>query len=253
MRVARVGFRSAAFLTSTAASVYFLNRAKARAPDRLRTELKDVHLKRYVSRVMRVLRIQTRYEPALPAPRTKRGRLVVANHQSAVDIGILLGYFGGACLSRGDLAQWPLLGWAARSVDTIFVDRDDVHSGASALRAIRRRLREGGTVVAFPEGKTSLGDEVLPFQPGVFAAARGIDCEIMPVGIAYKKHNAYVDKTFLEHLSSVAADPEAAVSAAVGTPLEVAGRSTELAEHAQTCVQKLVKRARDSFAEGHGL
>ena len=65
------------------------------------------------------------------APAPDRGRLVVANHRSTIDIAILLRAFGGRMVSREDLSGWPLLGAAARSVGTIFVDRDDAMSGGS--------------------------------------------------------------------------------------------------------------------------
>ena len=247
MKSARIGVRSAAFLTWTAVSVVRLEEAAKRVADPELPAVVDVHLRRYIGRVMDILKIQAQYHPERPPPKDAKGRLVVANHQSAVDIGILLGHFGGKCLSRADVAGWPVLGRAARSVGTIFVDRDDGHSGASAIRAIRRRLKDGDTVVAFPEGRTTSGDDVLPFQPGVFAAARGLECEILPVGIAYRQHNAYVDKSFAQHLSSVAADPEAHVAAHVGSAFEASGRTAELAKKAEREVQQLVRRARSDI------
>ena len=82
------------------------------------------------------------------------GALVVSNHQSALDIAVMLSLFQGVMLSKHDVADWPLLGRLAKHGDTIFVNREDRRSGAAALREIRRRAKEGRTVVAFPEGGT---------------------------------------------------------------------------------------------------
>ena len=112
-------------------------------------------------------------------------RLVVANHRSPLDVTLLLSRFGGCCLSRADLGEWPVVGRAARRAGTIFVDRDDRRSGAAAIRQIRTRLRAGRTVILFPEGTTSRGDRVRSFQAGALAAARGLDVEVVPVGLAY--------------------------------------------------------------------
>ena len=101
-----------------------------------------------------------------------RGHLVVANHRSTADILVLLRTFGGRMVSRADLAGWPLVGAAARAVGTLFVDRSDAASGATAVRAIRTRLVAGDTVIVFPEGTTFPDDEVRPFHAGAFVAAR---------------------------------------------------------------------------------
>jgi 1-acyl-sn-glycerol-3-phosphate acyltransferase len=102
-------------------------------------------------------------------PAGAEGRLVVANHRSTADILLLLGAFGGAMVSRADVAGWPLIGAAARAVGTVFVDRSSAFSGATAVRAIRTRLSRSSTVIVFPEGGTSAGDEV---RPGVGRCVR---------------------------------------------------------------------------------
>ena len=95
-----------------------------------------------------------------PAP----GKLVVANHGSALDILIMLKLFGGVMVSRDDVAEWPVLGRLAKHGDTIFVDRADGWSGARAMRAIRRALKGNETVLMFPEGGTFHDDEVHPLS-----------------------------------------------------------------------------------------
>jgi 1-acyl-sn-glycerol-3-phosphate acyltransferase len=129
------------------------------------------------------------------APPTARARLVVSNHRSPLDILLLLQHFGGVVLSRADLANWPILGPAARKAETIFVDRENTLSGVLAVRALRDRLSEQHTVIVFPEGTTLAGDEVRPFQQGAFAAARGLPVEIVPVGIAYPPGSEFLDES----------------------------------------------------------
>ncbi|UCH28651.1 MAG: 1-acyl-sn-glycerol-3-phosphate acyltransferase, partial [Myxococcales bacterium] len=129
-----------------------------------------------------------------------RGALVVANHQSALDIGVMLSLFRGILVSRHDVADWPLLGRMAKHGHTIFVDREDRRSGVAALREIRRRVKEGRVVVAFPEGGTFPGDSVHEFHPGTFAAVRSLEIPIIPVGLAYSPAIPYGEETFAEHL-----------------------------------------------------
>jgi 1-acyl-sn-glycerol-3-phosphate acyltransferase len=140
-----------------------------------------------------------------PPPTAASGpRLVVANHRSPVDILLMLKHFGGVVLSRADLEHWPVLGLAAQRAETIFVDRADTLSGIVAIRSIRERLQQGRTVIVFPEGGTSVGDEVKPFHGGAFAAARGLSVDVVTAGVAYEAGAEFWNESFVEHMQRVA-------------------------------------------------
>ena len=189
---------------------------------------------------------------ASPPPSAASGaRLVVANHRSPIDILVLVKYFGGVVLSRADLAQWPVLGLAARRAETIFVDRQDTLSGITAIRTIRERLQQGRTVIVFPEGSTSLGDEVRPFLGGAFAAARGLPVEIITAGIAYEPGAEFFNETFLHHIDRVAGRSVTQLACAFGTGRPLTGHRKELADKLQQEVQALVTVARDALPIGN--
>jgi 1-acyl-sn-glycerol-3-phosphate acyltransferase len=175
---------------------------------------------------------------------TNRARLVVSNHRSPLDILLLLQRFGGVMLSRGDLANWPILGPAARRAQTIFVDRADALSGMLAVRALRDRLEKQNTVIVFPEGTTLAGDEVRPFQQGAFAAARGLDVEIIPVGIAYPPGSEFLDESFGQHMARMARRPRTEVACVVGRARMMTNSRKGLAEQLRADVQELVHKAR---------
>ena len=181
--------------------------------------------------------------PAYPHDSTC-GRLLVANHRCGVDIGVLLAESGGIFLSRADLGQWPIVGRLSKQADTIFVDRDSKHSGAAAIRELRRRLKAGQTVIVFPEGTTHRGDDVQTFRAGAFAAARGLDVEVVPVGLAYPPGVEYIDMSFMTHVKIVAARKRTPVAVEFGEPLPTGLKTAQLAEACQTRVQALVSLAR---------
>lgn len=208
---------------------------------------KDELRKTVSGRILRAFGVELRTSGSLP-PATG-ARLVVANHRAALDIGVLLHEVGGTFLSRADLAEWPIVGRLAREADTIFVDRDDRSSGAMAIRAMRRQLKAGGSVMIFPEGATFPGDEVRPFKAGAFIAARGLDVEIVPVGLAYPPGTEYVGVSFMEHVEALARRPRTAVGVALGTPFPAAGRSATLAEKAHGAIESLVREARALASE----
>ena len=202
------------------------------------------YMRRWASSLVRATGGVVTLAPGSTVPPHVGPRLVVANHRSPFDIGVLLSLFGGQALSRADLARWPVLGLAARRAGTIFVDREDGGSRASALRAIRRRLRDGASILVFPEGGTFEGDEVRPFKPGAFAALTGLGAQIVPVGLAYDQGAEFHEESFVEHVVRVAGRPLTRCVVKVGRPVECNGRPNELAERTHAAVQELVDDAR---------
>jgi 1-acyl-sn-glycerol-3-phosphate acyltransferase len=96
--------------------------------------------------------------------------LVVANHVSWLDTLLLGGAAPVNFVARADVAHWPLVGWAARLNDTIFVARDVRSSVRGQADTLRESLAEGRAVALFPEGTTEGGHGLLPFRASLFAS-----------------------------------------------------------------------------------
>lgn len=241
-RAARIaGF---AGITASMLAAYTAADGMARAEDR--DALRDAWLGRWSGALLRLFAVRVTVRGDVPGG--DRGRIVVANHRSAIDIALLLRIFGGHMVSRADLKGWPLVGAAARKVGTVFVDRSNKMSGASAIQAMRDLLRKSRAVLVFPEGTTFEEDEVHPFHAGAFVAARSAHAEIVPVGIAYESGSgaAFVGESFVSHLERMAGATPTRVVVRIGAPLGIdAGmRAGEMAEMARGAVQALVREAR---------
>ncbi len=176
-------------------------------------------------------------------PADSRARLIVANHRTPLDIIPLVILFGGHFLANHKTRHAPVIGGAAELVGTIFVDREDRRSGANAIRQIRRLLEQKRTVVVFPEGTTHRGDEVRPFQRGAFLAAKGLDAEIVPVGIAYPPGTEFVDQSLGQHARGFLSRPLNRSWLSIGEPL-AADRAVRDEELVRARVQELVNRSR---------
>jgi lyso-ornithine lipid O-acyltransferase len=242
--------RASGFIGLTAAMLpAFLARMGATS-DADRAAVRDAWVGRWARALLRLFAIEVVIDGTIPAPTQGRGRgrLVVTNHRSAIDIGVVLSTFGGTMLSRGDLAGWPVLGAAAKAVGTVFVDRTSAKSGAAAIRTIQKHLEEGQTINLFPEGTTFEGDEVRPFHGGAFVSAVRAEAEILPVGLAYPKASgaAFFNETFPAHLARMSKSGATRVVVAVGTPFVArrTDRATEIAARAHREVGDLVVRAR---------
>lgn len=222
-----------------------------RTPATEKDVVRDVWVRRWARALLRLFSVSLVVEGNVPSPTRPggRGRLIVVNHRSIIDIGVMLATFGGTMVSRADVATWPILGAAARAVGTVFVDRASKKSGAATLRAIQRRLEEGETIVLFPEGTTFAGDEVHPFHPGSFVAATRAGAEILPVGLAYPAASgaAYIDESFMTHLGRLAMSTSTRAAIVVGAPISARPgmKVGPLVVEVQAEVTRLVVRARE--------
>jgi 1-acyl-sn-glycerol-3-phosphate acyltransferase len=252
----RIGARGAVRLVGLgAATLAWLSAAslhEALVPPGRRGPIFQRYMKRWGHSLVQRTGGRVFLTPGSVVPEQRGPRLVVANHRSPFDIGILLSLFGGHALSRADLAGWPVLGVAAQRAGTIFVDRTKADSGAAAIRNIRKRLLEKASILVFPEGSTFAGDEVQPFKPGAFTALRNLDAEIVPVGLAYDPGAEWVNETFVSHVLRVAERPCTRCVVAIGQPMAARGRPQELAEALHAQVQGLVHQARDDWRRQFG-
>jgi 1-acyl-sn-glycerol-3-phosphate acyltransferase len=247
-RPVRRAMRAAGFAAITGMMLPAYGLREALASPSEREGVRDRWIRRWCEALLRLFAIEAIIENFPDPSEPGRGRLVVSNHRSTIDIGLILRTFGGHMVSRADLSTWPLLGAAARKVGTVFVDRSSAESGASAIRSMRQLLQAGRTVCIFPEGTTFEGDEVRPFYPGAFVAALHTNAEVVPVGIAYERGSgaAFVNETFLRHLSRVAETPRTRVAVCVGQAIPVPERikAASLRDATHDAVQRLVHRAR---------
>jgi lyso-ornithine lipid O-acyltransferase len=112
--------------------------------------------------------------------------VLVANHVSYLDPVALAPVVPCIPISKGEVSGWPVIGFGARVLGVLFVDRASPLSGARALRRALRALRAGVSVLNFPEGTTTDGTRILPFRRGVFGVAQMARAPIVPVALRYE-------------------------------------------------------------------
>lgn len=101
--------------------------------------------------------------------------MLVTNHLGYVDIVLLASHLPAVFVSKAEVAGWPLMGAAAKSVGTVFIDRARHRDLYPAIEQIERALANGNGVVLFAEGTSSNGAAVLPMKPSLLQvpAAQG--------------------------------------------------------------------------------
>ncbi|MEP6993054.1 MAG: lysophospholipid acyltransferase family protein [Acidobacteriota bacterium] len=139
-------------------------------------------------------------DPAPPGG-PARAHLFVANHRSMADVFLLcLLPWEMKFLSKESVFRIPLLGWLMRTAGDIPIARGDKDSARDALEQMRLRLREGSSVVVFPEGTRSADGSLAPFREGAFRLAIELGVDIVPLAIhgtetALPKHSLVFQRT----------------------------------------------------------
>ncbi|GFG49909.1 1-acyl-sn-glycerol-3-phosphate acyltransferase [Mycolicibacterium agri] len=117
--------------------------------------------------------------------RNLRGVLVVSGHVSWVDIFVIGAVMPGWFVAKAELIDWPGLGFAARLMKVIPIERANLRRLPDVISTVTARLRAGQTVVAFPEGTTWCGRAYGSFRPAMFQAAVDAGRPVQPLRLSY--------------------------------------------------------------------
>jgi 1-acyl-sn-glycerol-3-phosphate acyltransferase len=117
--------------------------------------------------------------------RNLSGVLVVSGHVSWVDIFSIGAVMPGSFVAKAEMVSWPGLGWLARLMKVIPIERANLRRLPHVVDTVAERLRAGHTVVAFPEGTTWCGLAYGPFRPAMFQAAVDAGRPVQPLRLSY--------------------------------------------------------------------
>lgn len=105
----------------------------------------------------RVLTMDVRVRGRERLPGERRGVMFVCNHQSYVDIPMIMSTLRvGAFLSKSMVAFLPVVGQIAWLAGTIYFSRTDAESRRKALDQVLKMCQQSTAVTVFPEGTRSM-------------------------------------------------------------------------------------------------
>lgn len=112
-------------------------------------------------------------------------QIFMANHQSDFDILIVLGHMPGQFrwIAKKELFSIPVFGAAMKAAGYIEIDRGNHEKALQSLDEAALRIREGKSVMSFPEGTRSRDGEIKAFKQGIFHLAIKSGIPITPVSI----------------------------------------------------------------------
>jgi 1-acyl-sn-glycerol-3-phosphate acyltransferase len=111
--------------------------------------------------------------------------IFMSNHQGSYDIFAFLGHlpFQFKWLAKKELFSIPFFGWTMAAAGYIRIDREGTRRTVDALDEAARKIREGMSVVIFPEGSRSPDGSIQPFKKGGFTLAIKSKVPIVPIAI----------------------------------------------------------------------
>jgi len=143
--------------------------------------------------------------------RSKEPAIIVTNHISYWDILTVAATYKAFFVSKASVKNWPLIGWGARMVRTVFIVREKTSSAVDVLnREALKLINQNQSVVMFAEGTTSISP-CLPFKNGAFHMAINTGKPIKPIAVYYSRMDLIRwidDESFVPHLLKMSTAPQ---------------------------------------------
>ena len=113
----------------------------------------------------------------------KQSYVFVANHQGAFDVFLMYGFLGVPIkwMMKIGLAKIPLVGAACRAAGFIFVDNSTPRTAQRSISVAEQRIKQGDSLVVFPEGSRTPDGKIHRFLKGAFRVALDMHLPIVPV------------------------------------------------------------------------
>jgi len=110
---------------------------------------------------------------------------IISNHQSYIDIPLLVGYFPlwGGFIAKEELRKIPILRQWMDSMGCVYIRRGNARSSVKMILDGVKRIEAGYPLIIFPEGTRSRSNKVKKFKEGSIKLATRAQAVIVPVTI----------------------------------------------------------------------
>ena len=124
-------------------------------------------------------------------------RIYMSNHLSWFDIPTLAGVLPRyKFVAKAELFKVPVFGPAIRAIGMVPLDRQNRKAAFAAYDVAVGKIREGNSVVVFPEGSRGMDYPIRPFKKGPFVLAIAAGVPIVPV-LTHGTHEVFAKGTLL--------------------------------------------------------
>jgi 1-acyl-sn-glycerol-3-phosphate acyltransferase len=126
--------------------------------------------------------------------------VLVSNHQALLDILAIYSLFRHfKWVAKNSLLKVPFLGWNMALNGYIIVKRSDTKSQIKMMKQSEKILKDGSSIMIFPEGTRSSDGNVGRFKRGAFILAEKANVSVIPIALfnmdkAVKKKSLWLNK-----------------------------------------------------------
>ncbi len=108
--------------------------------------------------------------------------VAVSNHQSMLDILVIHSlFFHFKWVSKKENLYIPFVGWNMVLNRYVSLDRASRKSFIKMMRDCSRHIRQGSSIMMFPEGTRSTDGNLRSFKDGAFRLAHRMKCPVLPI------------------------------------------------------------------------
>lgn len=143
-------------------------------------------------------------------------QILASNHQGAFDILALQAFIPiqFRWVAKTSLFKIPVIGWSMSLAGYVGIERERASSAYKSIEAAAEKVKNGTSVLIFPEGTRSATGELLPFKRGSFLLAVKSDVPVIPISIQGTKD--------IMKRSSILINPSR-INVVIGKPIPTAG------------------------------
>jgi 1-acyl-sn-glycerol-3-phosphate acyltransferase len=169
----------------------------------------------------------------------------MANHQSNFDILSLLAHIPVQFrwISKKEVFRTPLMGPAMRRAGYISIDRENRGKAIQSLEEAARVIKNGKSVMTFPEGTRSPDGTIRPFKKGLFYLAIKSGVPIVPISIIGSRR--------IMPKKSLHIDP-GTITMVIGRPIETANMTIDHRDDLMATVRSVIEETFYNAAYGEG-
>lgn len=123
---------------------------------------------------------------------------LVSNHLSYIDILPLWCCCKGTFIAKSEISNWPFFGIGAKILGVLFINREDNRDIRRVNNLISEQIGDEQGIMLFPEGTSSKGNTVLPFNPSLLFYPAHKKVPVSYASIFYSTYS--VDKPASEYI-----------------------------------------------------
>jgi 1-acyl-sn-glycerol-3-phosphate acyltransferase len=144
-------------------------------------------------------------------------RIFAANHVSWFDVAALAKVLPRhKFVAKAELFKVPIFGRAMRAAGMVEIQRENRKAAFGAYQVAAERIRQGHSVVVFPEGTRGHAYPLRPFKKGPFVLAIAAGVPVVPIVVhgtieilrkgSFRVHSGTIDIHLLEPVSTTTVD-----------------------------------------------